>query len=234
MIRKVYNFLCSPPSKEVSLSIAFWSSFCVGLLINKTALSHAFKEGCQLSYQVNDPFFEESLRCSVHSDPWSCGAAEDRDPEGEVRASAAPESELSKFYTHLGTRTARSAQWLECQTCDWRFWVQVLAGMVGEFFPPGSTFCADRLSFRYLFHSHVTTVAGKRSWSFCQKCRGQVIAKHTYALCMWLCVKWHDMVHGCMVYKECANMAAVLSGTSHVRTKHAAIKPLGWIFKACC
>ena len=118
MIRKVHNFLCSPPSKEVSLSIAFWSSFCVGLLINKTALSHAFKEGCQLSYQVNDPFFEESLRCSVHSDPWSCGAAEDRDPEGEVRASAAPESELSKFYTHLGTRTARSTQWLECQTCD--------------------------------------------------------------------------------------------------------------------
>ena len=37
----------------------------------------------------------------------------------------------------------------------------------------------------------VTTVACKRSWSFCQKCRWQVTAKHTYTLCMWLCMKWH-------------------------------------------
>ena len=27
------------------------------------------------------------------------------------------------------------------------------------------------------------------------------------------------MVHGCMVYTECAKMAAVSSGTSHVTTK---------------
>ena len=35
---------------------------------------------------------------------------------------------------------------------------------------------------------------------------------------MWLCMKWHDMVHGCMVYKECAETAAVPHGISHVPT----------------
>ena len=29
-------------------------------------------------------------------------------------------------------------------------------------------------------------------------------------------MKWHDIVHGCMVYTESAEMAAVLRGTSHV------------------
>ena len=37
-----------------------------------------------------------------------------------------------------------------------------------------------------------------------------------------------------MVYTECAEMAAVLSSTSHVRTNSAATTPLGWIFKVCC
>ena len=32
-------------------------------------------------------------------------------------------------------------------------------------------------------------------------------------------MKWHDMVHGCMVYTEHAEMAAVSYGTSHVTTK---------------
>ena len=30
------------------------------------------------------------------------------------------------------------------------------------------------------FHPRVTTVAHKRPWSFCQKCRWQVTPKHTY------------------------------------------------------
>ena len=47
------------------------------------------------------------------------------------------------------------------------------------------------LLFRYLFHPRVTTVARKRSRSFCQKCRWQVTAKHIYTLRMWLCMKWH-------------------------------------------
>ena len=42
---------------------------------------------------------------------------------------------------------------------------------------------------RYLFHSCVTAVERKRSWSFCQKCRWQVAARHAYTLRMWLCMK---------------------------------------------
>ena len=36
---------------------------------------------------------------------------------------------------------------------------------------------------------------------------------------------WSDMVHGCMVYTERAETAAVSGGTSHVST------PLRWIFR---
>ena len=54
--------------------------------------------------------------------------------------------------------------------------VRIPAGTAGEFSSPGSTFCADLL-FRYPFHPRVTTVARKKSRSFCQKCRWQVTAK---------------------------------------------------------
>ena len=61
------------------------------------------------------------------------------------------------------------------------------------------------LLFRYPFHPRVTTVARKRSRSFCQKCRWQVTAKHAYTLPMWLWMKWHcNLVHGWMVYTELA------------------------------
>ena len=36
---------------------------------------------------------------------------------------------------------------------------------------------------------------------------------------MWLCMKLHDMEHGCIVYTELTETAAVLHGTSHVTTK---------------
>ena len=36
---------------------------------------------------------------------------------------------------------------------------------------------------------------------------------------MWLCMKWRDMVHGCMAYTERTEMAAVSRGTSYVTTK---------------
>ena len=75
------------------------------------------------------------------------------------------------------------------------------------------------LLFQYSFHPHVTTVACKRSWSFCQKCRWQVTTKYACPLCMWPCMKWHDMVQGCMVDTELAITAAVSCGTSH-RTCH--------------
>ena len=55
---------------------------------------------------------------------------------------------------------------------------------------PGSTFCADSY-FCICSTPRVTAVAHKRSRSFCQKCKWQVTAKHTYTLRMWLCMKWH-------------------------------------------
>ena len=55
-------------------------------------------------------------------------------------------------------------------------------------------------SWRYLHVSNLqvllvilifTAVPHKRPWSFCQKCRWQITAKHAYTLHMWLCMKWH-------------------------------------------
>ena len=70
-------------------------------------------------------------------------------------------------------------------------------------------------------------VACERSWSFCQKCRWQVTAKHAYTLRMWLCMKWHGAwLYG--IHRTCAEMAAVSCGTSHAS---AVITPLRWIFK---
>ena len=60
-----------------------------------------------------------------------------------------------------------------------------------------------RLKWRYPFHPNVTAVAPKISRSFCQKCRWQVTAKHTYTLPKWLWMKRHcKLVHGSMVYTE--------------------------------
>ena len=53
----------------------------------------------------------------------------------------------------------------------------------------------------------------------------EVTAKHACTSRMWLCMKWH----GCMVYTERAETAAVSCGT----TSHssAVSTPLRWIFK---
>ena len=61
--------------------------------------------------------------------------------------------------------------------------------------------CLCWLLFPYPFHTSVTAVARKRAQSFCQKFRWQVTAKHAYTL--------RDVVHGCMVYTERAETAAV-------------------------
>ena len=125
--------------------------------------------------------------------------------------------------TTLGTGIA---QWLDCQTHDWK-----AAGLnpcrSGKtvFFSSVNFLCW--LLFQYLFLPRVTTVACKRSRSFCQKCRWQVTAKHAYTLCMWLCMKWHGAwLYG--VHRTCAEMAAVSYGTSHA---NAVSTPLRWIFK---
>ena len=68
-------------------------------------------------------------------------------------------------------------------------------------------------------NTRVTSAARKESCSFCPKCRWLITAKHACILRVWLCVKRRDMVHGCMVNTERAETAAVLSGSSHVRTK---------------
>ena len=63
--------------------------------------------------------------------------------------------------------------------------VRIPAGMAGEFSSAGSTFCADSY-FGIRSTPGVTTVARKKSRSFCQKCRWQVTAKHAYTLRMWI------------------------------------------------
>ena len=117
------------------------------------------------------------------------------------------------------------AQWLERRTRDWKFGGSNPCWSGGRIFFSKVDFLC-RLLFRYPFHPRVTAVARKRSWSFCQKCRWQVTAKHAYTLRMWLCMKWHGTwLYG--VHRTCAETAAVSCGTSHAR---AVGTPLRWIF----
>ena len=88
----------------------------------------------------------------------------------------------------------------------------VPAGAAGESVSsPWSTFCADSYFGIGPFHPRVTAaVARKRPRSFCQKHRSVAgytrISTHTPYVCDFA---WSDMVHGCMVYTERAEMAAV-------------------------
>ena len=119
------------------------------------------------------------------------------------------------------------AQWLEHQTRDW-----MVTGL-----SPGRRIFFSMVNFLcwLIFQYCSTSTAWKRAWSFCQKCRWQVTAKHTCTLCMWLCMKWHDTVHACIVYTECAETAAVSRGTSHVTTKqHCKYTNLVDIYSKMC
>ena len=51
---------------------------------------------------------------------------------------------------------------------------------MGEFSSPESMSCVD--SYSVSVPPHVTAVAHKRPWSFCQKCRWQVTPKHAYSV----------------------------------------------------
>ena len=96
------------------------------------------------------------------------------------------------------------AQWLEHRTRDWKIAGSNPCWNGGRIFFSMVDFLCWLL-FRYPFHPRVTTVARKKSRSFCQKCRWQVTAKHAYTLCMWILlnrasalvtacpwyVKWH-------------------------------------------
>jgi len=68
-------------------------------------------------------------------------------------------------------------------------------------------------------------VARKRSRSFCQKCRWQVTAKHSYTLCMWLCMKWH----GAWLYGVHRTRRDGSSFLWHQPCQRCT--PLQWIFK---
>ena len=77
------------------------------------------------------------------------------------------------------------AQWLERRTRDWKVAGSNPCWNGGRIFFSRVDFLRWLL-FRYPFHPRVTTVARKKSRSFCQKCRWQVTAKHAYTLRMWL------------------------------------------------
>ena len=104
-----------------------------------------------------------------------------------------PKHHLTHMHTlpshHIYTR-AGTAQWLEHRTSDWKVTGLNPCRSGGRIFFSRVDFLCWLL-FWYPFHPRVTAVARKRSWSFRQKCRWQVTAKHTYTLRMWLCTKWH-------------------------------------------
>ena len=77
------------------------------------------------------------------------------------------------------------AQWLERRTRDWKVAGSNPCWNGGRIFFSRVDFLCWLL-FRYPFHPRVTTVARKKSRSFCQKCRCQVTAKHAYTLRMWI------------------------------------------------
>ena len=130
-------------------------------------------------------------------------------------------SHYLKVWTATVTSTGNSgiAQRLEHQTPD-----RTVAGSRPSrrggiiFFSTVSFLCW--LLFRYPFHPYVTAKTRKRPRSFCQKCGWQVTAKRACTVRTWLCMKWRDRVHGCMMWTERAQqMAAVSQYTSHVRSK---------------
>ena len=92
--------------------------------------------------------------------------------------------------TPTGTVSLVAGRWLECRTHDWKVAGSNPCWSGGRIFFSRVNFLCWLL-FQYPFHPCVTTVARKRPWSFCQKRRWQVTAKHAYTLRMWLCLKWH-------------------------------------------
>ena len=76
-------------------------------------------------------------------------------------------------YSSFGSTIRRARLVIE------RLQVQIPAGAAGEFSSSDLTLCAD--SYLVSIPPLCYTVACKRARSFCQKCRWQVVPKHTYA-----------------------------------------------------
>ena len=94
----------------------------------------------------------------------------------------APEKHAAMPHPSKGAGIAR---WLEHRTRDWKVAGSNPCWNGGRIFFSRVDFLCWLL-FRYPFHPRVTTVARKKSRSFCQKCRWQVTAKHAYTLRMWI------------------------------------------------
>ena len=100
------------------------------------------------------------------------------------------------YYTGYSWGAGIETQWLEHWTRDRKVAVSNPCWSGGRIFFSQVNFL-HWLLFRYPFHPHVTAVAHKRPWSFCQKCRWQVTVKHACTLRMWLCMKWYGAcLHG--------------------------------------
>ena len=133
----------------------------------------------------------------------------------------------------LHPREARIPQWLECRTRDWK----VAGSSPGR--RGGRNFLSSFLCwllFRYPFHPRVTTIACKRSRSFCPKVQGGGLQLNTHAptLCgfAWSDVTW------CMVVWCTENAPRRQQygsrDTSHVTPNQTALHArtlLRWIFK---
>ena len=86
------------------------------------------------------------------------------------------------------------AQWLEHRTRDWKVAGSNPCWNGGRIFFSRVDFLCWLL-FRYPFHPRVTTVARKKSRSFCQKCRWQVTAKTRIHLTYWTVLRhWSQLV----------------------------------------
>ena len=90
-------------------------------------------------------------------------------------------SRLKRELFLQGISGAGIAQWLERRTRDWKVAGSNPCWNGGRIFFSRVDFLCWLL-FRYPFHPCVTTVARKKSRSFCQKCRWQVTAKHAYTI----------------------------------------------------
>ena len=89
-----------------------------------------------------------------------------------------------------------------------RLRVRIPAGAAGEFSSPELTLCADSYSVCVPPPTpppipRVTAVAGKKTRSFCQKCRWQVTPKHAYTLDPSK-LEWADYA---AVQAECGNLS---------------------------
>ena len=104
-------------------------------------------------------------------------------------------------------------------------WVRIPLGAAGEFSSPGSTFCADSY-FGICSTAVLPQWHAKDPGHSAKSAGGRLqLNTHTHYVCGFA---RSDTVHGCMVYTERAETAAVSCGTSHASVVST---PLQWILK---